>query len=186
MHLAQLAAETVVSSFTERKLHPGMNTMVPTVLVDEESVTGCLYDAEHDLLIFTSKVIWRDTDDNQLSKAGVTLLWTLSTSVTPSMCPAESTQLKISTKCKMAASILFQGLQFLCGRENSVHQRFVLLKTGLQQIYLRSNSGGLQVRAWKGCGQLFFSSSLTTEIRKIAAFWLGNVADYLKVGLHDK
>ena len=66
----------VVSSFTERKLHPGVNTMVPAVLLDEESVTGCLYDAEHDLLIFTGNVIWRDTND-QLSKAGVALLWTL-------------------------------------------------------------------------------------------------------------
>lgn len=53
-----------------------MNTMVPAVLLDEESVTGCLYDAEHDLLIFTGNVIWRDTND-QLSKAGVALLRTL-------------------------------------------------------------------------------------------------------------
>ena len=34
-HLAQLTAETVVSSFTEQKLHPGMNTMVLAVLIDE-------------------------------------------------------------------------------------------------------------------------------------------------------
>lgn len=75
-HLAEITAEMVVSSFTERKLHPGMNTMVPAVLIDEESVTRCLYDAEHDLLIVTGNMIWRDTND-QLLKAGVALLWTL-------------------------------------------------------------------------------------------------------------
>ena len=68
-HLAEITAETVVSSFTERKLHPGMNTMVPAVLIDEESVTM----QRHDLLIVTGNMIWRDTND-QLLKAGVALL----------------------------------------------------------------------------------------------------------------
>ena len=36
----------------------------------------------------------------------------------------------------MATSILFRGLQFLCERENSVHQRSVVLRTELQQTYL--------------------------------------------------
>ena len=48
-----------------------------------------------------------------------------------------------SSKFKMAALILFRGLQFLCERENSVHQHSVLVRSGLQQTYLRANSGGL-------------------------------------------
>ena len=35
----------------------------------------------------------------------------------------------------MAASILYRGLQSLCGRENSVHQHSVLLRNELQQTY---------------------------------------------------
>ena len=48
-------------------------------------------------------------------------------------------QLKVptSSKCKMVTPILFQGLQFLCERENTVYQRPVLLRTGLQPTYLR-------------------------------------------------
>ena len=37
----------------------------------------------------------------------------------------------------MATSDLILFLQFLCERENSVCWRFVLLRTGLQQIYLQ-------------------------------------------------
>ena len=58
---------------------------------------------------------------------------------------SQRAQLKVvhHQSAKMATSILFQGLQFLCERENSVCWRFVLLRTGLQQIYLQTNSGGL-------------------------------------------
>ena len=50
----------------------------------------------------------------------------------------EIAQLEVATssKCKIATSSLFWGLQFLCGRENSVHQRSVLLSTGLQRNLL--------------------------------------------------
>ena len=52
----------------------------------------------------------------------------------------EIAQLEVATssKCKIATSSLFWGLQFLCGRENSVHliQCSVLLSTGLQQNLL--------------------------------------------------
>jgi len=42
----------------------------------------------------------------------------------------------IIEKCKMIASILFKSCDFLCRRDNSVHQCSVLLRTGLQQTYL--------------------------------------------------
>ena len=59
---------------------------------------------------------------------------------------SQKAQLKVATssKFKMATSILFRGLQFLCERETSVHQGSNVLRTGLQQTYLRANSGGLR------------------------------------------
>ena len=47
-------------------------------------------------------------------------------------------------------SILFQVVQFLCRRENSMHQSSVLLRTGLQQTYLWTNSGSLWSSLCKG------------------------------------
>ena len=43
---------------------------------------------------------------------------------------SQNAQLKVATssKFKVATSVLFRGSQFLCERENSVHQRSVLLK----------------------------------------------------------
>ena len=52
---------------------------------------------------------------------------------------------------QMAASILFHGLQILCGRENSVHLRSVLLRTWLQETYLRISSSRLRVSVKEGC-----------------------------------
>ena len=89
---------------------------------------------------------------------------------------SQNAQLKVATssKFKMAASILFRGLQFLCERENSVHQRSVVLRTGLQQTYLREISGNLRVCVREGYLASCFSSSLATEIRKFAAPFTSN------------
>ena len=40
---------------------------------------------------------------------------------------------------------LSRGLQFVCERENSVHQRSLVLRTGVQQTCLRANSDRLRV-----------------------------------------
>ena len=52
---------------------------------------------------------------------------------------------RTSSKFKMAASILFRGLPFLYERENSVHQPSIVLRTGVQQTCLRTNSDRLRV-----------------------------------------
>ena len=67
---------------------------------------------------------------------------------------------------------LFGGLQFLCGRGNSVHQRSVLLRTGLastKPTYVQTQVGlqGKDVAS-------YFSSRLKTEIRKFAAPFISN------------
>ena len=76
----------------------------------------------------------------------------------------QSAQLKVSTssKCKIATGILFQGLQFLCGRENSVHQCSVLLGCNKPTYERTRFVGGKDVTS-------SFSSRLTTEIKKFAA-----------------
>lgn len=50
-HFGQLAATCVVSSFTEHKLHPTKNTMIPTVLIDKTTVRVCMYDCKSDVLL---------------------------------------------------------------------------------------------------------------------------------------
>ena len=54
---------------------------------------------------------------------------------------SQSAQLTVvtSSKCKMAALIFIQSLQILCGKENSVDQHSVLLRTELQQTYLKTS-----------------------------------------------
>ena len=42
-------------------------------------------------------------------------------------------------------------LQILCGRENSVHLCSVLLRTWLQETYLRISSSSLRVSVTEGC-----------------------------------
>ena len=64
---------------------------------------------------------------------------------------AERTINITSSKCKMAALIFVQSLQILCGKENSVDQRSVLLRTELQQTYLQTSSGSLRVCVREGC-----------------------------------
>ena len=95
-----------------------------------------------------------------------------------------------SLTCRMTTSILFQDWQFLCGRENCVHQRCVLLTTGLQQIYLRARLSSLcegrmslavlsfKVGDWNEKVCQFFH-------KRLMRWWLGNVVDCLKVGLHN-
>jgi len=74
--------------------------------------------------------------------------------------------------------------------KNSVYQSSVLLRTKLQQPYLWTSSSSLRfcVRDVASC----FSLRLTTEMGSLLllsqvtdAWWLGNVADCLKVRLHN-
>ena len=80
---------------------------------------------------------------------------------------------RLSSKFIIAASILFQGLQSFCERENSVHQHFVVLRTALQQTYLQAKSG-ICGFVWGKDVTSCFSSSLTTEIRKFATLFTSN------------
>ena len=72
-NLHQAIGTCVVASFTEKKLHPNMTALVPTVLIDKRQFRVILYDCQRDiLLISTSK---RLTTEGGLSQSGMALLW---------------------------------------------------------------------------------------------------------------
>ena len=78
-----------------------------------------------------------------------------------------------SSKCKMAALIFIQSLQILCGKENSVDQHSILLRTELQQTYLK--------QAFAGHAFVTRNSNLTTrpgtrlDARQIGGRGTGNM-----------
>ena len=72
-NLAQVVATCVISSFTEKKLHPTQQALVPTVLIDLSGYQVCLYDCVLDvLLISTPKSL---SNKNGLSRSALLLLW---------------------------------------------------------------------------------------------------------------
>lgn len=72
-NLPQVISTCVVSSFTEAKLHPDKQPLVPTVLVDQHKFRVCLYDCEKDILLISeSKFLGTN---GHLSRSGMAFLW---------------------------------------------------------------------------------------------------------------
>lgn len=72
-NLQQAVGTCVISSFTEKSLHPNKQAMVPTILIDEAQFRVCFYDCEKDvLLVSESKSL---ATKGGLSKSGIALLW---------------------------------------------------------------------------------------------------------------
>ena len=69
-NLGQVVATCVVSSFTETKLHPDKQALVPTILIDLNKFRVCLYDFR--LLISTPKLL---STKNILSRSAMLFLW---------------------------------------------------------------------------------------------------------------
>ena len=72
-NLPQLVATCVVSSFTEKSLHPKKSAMVPTILIDEKVFRVCLYDSEKDVLLISEMKLL--ANKRGLSQSGMALLW---------------------------------------------------------------------------------------------------------------
>jgi len=51
-----------VSSFIEANLHPGLNSLVPAILIDSEKAMVALYCAKSDVLLVSKIFYWRDDD----------------------------------------------------------------------------------------------------------------------------
>ena len=73
-HFGQLAATCVVSSFTEHKLHPTKNTMIPTVLIDKTMLRVCMYDCKSDVLL-VSKPRLLSHKNTRLSTTALLFMW---------------------------------------------------------------------------------------------------------------
>ena len=72
-YMAQTVATCVVSSFTERALHPDKPALIPTVLIDKYRFRVCLYDCEKDVLLISSEKSL--STKGGLSQSGMALLW---------------------------------------------------------------------------------------------------------------
>ena len=74
-HLPQVVKTCVVSSFVEANLHPKLNTMVPTILLDTTNALVVLYCSRHNLILISDIFCWREED--RFCKPGVTFLWAM-------------------------------------------------------------------------------------------------------------
>ena len=73
VNLHQAIGTCVVSSFTEKSLHPEQQACVPTILIDEKQFRVCFYDSEMDVLLLSeSKSL---ATRGGLSRSGMALLW---------------------------------------------------------------------------------------------------------------
>lgn len=72
-NLSQLIATCVVSSFTEKSLHPDKLPIIPTILIDDKLFRVCLYDTEKDVLLISDGKLL--STKGGLSQSGVALLW---------------------------------------------------------------------------------------------------------------
>ena len=72
--LSQSIATTVVSSFTEKKLHPSENALVPSILINCRYVRVLLYDCQKDVLLISAPV---DLVNNRqhVIKSTILFLW---------------------------------------------------------------------------------------------------------------
>jgi hypothetical protein len=72
-NLPQTIATCVISSFTERSLHPHKQIVVPTILMAREQFRVCLYDCERDVLLISEPKLLATKE--QLSRSAVAFLW---------------------------------------------------------------------------------------------------------------
>ena len=72
-NLPQTISTCVVSSSTEKRLHPDLPAIVPTILIDEHQFQVCLYDCENDVLLISEPV--ELAKKGGLSSSGMAILW---------------------------------------------------------------------------------------------------------------
>lgn len=73
--LSQSVATAVVSAFTENKLHPNDNSVVPTLLINCRSARVILYDAVQDYLLISDHVDLFTVDNETVDENAIFFLW---------------------------------------------------------------------------------------------------------------
>ena len=72
-NLPQMIATCIVSSFTEKGLHPDLPAVVPTILIDPHQFQVCLYDCQTDVLLISEPM--ELATSGCLSCEGMLILW---------------------------------------------------------------------------------------------------------------
>ena len=72
-HLPQAVVTAIVHSFTQNKRHPGLNPMVPTVLINGHVFRIILYDCSKDMLLVSTPVEYRE--GSKMTRLGTLVLW---------------------------------------------------------------------------------------------------------------
>ena len=72
-HLPQGVVTAIVHSFTQNNRHPGLNPMVPTVLINGRDFRIILYDCSKDVLLVSNSVEYRE--DSKMTPLGTLVLW---------------------------------------------------------------------------------------------------------------
>ena len=79
-HITQIVGESVISSFIESNLHPELNPMIPSIIIDGQKFGVSIYDKENDLLLLGWDIPWLTENDDselQLDEVGVVILWAM-------------------------------------------------------------------------------------------------------------
>lgn len=71
--LGQLVETCITYSFTEHNVHPALNSMVPTILLNKCTVRIAIYDAVHDVLLISAGV--RLAMSNCILRDAIFFLW---------------------------------------------------------------------------------------------------------------
>ena len=72
-NLMQIIGTCVVSSFTAKSRHPHKLAMVPTILIDNNQFSVCLYHCDKDVLMISDRKLL--ATKGHLSRSGLALLW---------------------------------------------------------------------------------------------------------------
>lgn len=72
--LSRCVATAVIASFTEKRLHPHKNAMVPTILINSRTVRIILYDCKEDVLLVSDEVDLF-TDNGKVDHVAILFLW---------------------------------------------------------------------------------------------------------------
>ena len=92
---------------------------------------------------------------------------------------------RTSSTCKMTSLILFWGWQFLCGKKNSVDQRCSFKDWATGNLLTNKLMWFVWAVSLAVLGLQLKWDSLPLLSQMTDAWWLGNVADCLKVRLHN-
>lgn len=72
-NLSQLIALSIVNSFTEHNIHPAMNSIVPSLLLNGHFMVICLYDCVNDILMLSQELVFRGPGG--INKETVAMMW---------------------------------------------------------------------------------------------------------------